>query len=800
MSDRIIRAVNEMLAVFSRGFLISSLATLFGVIEQLLIHSSENEEYLGLICRIVAMFGLPLWKERESTSSDDWQYVVETGNVLGCLLKECVEPRVRLEVCRALGVIIPGRPERLCAEEFRFKALGRDEFLLAVEESNIGDSLMETMRTVDEEGLYMEMLKVVLALCYRSTRCCQNMVTAALPHVITQRMLWTDDVLFITAEILIQMMESGPQEAMLDQLTCRLCVSTLRSALHHQLRSVQSVVNRQLRNDILTLAVYVTGLAADLLHLAVYTELKSDRNPFSYLQLLTSSEDFEMKKLLLVLPALLLNTTVTISMLSEHQVMLSLLMLISRDLRPSFAYTSAVAWTEPQFRELQLLPEEALKYRAGTRLLLYLNSYLEGCPTVTVQHLEACMQALHNSASSGELSLLTDLADQDAVTIMTKFLRHERVAGLADGPHRMAYVSLASECLSILSYLCDEDPHRKSLFGSRGVEAVLSTLLKMTQQRCQLGPRYHTVIINAMDAIWSCVSGCATNEQEFLLRGGCDTLLNLADAEGPGPLKLQALGCLLRLCDKSPLLMALWRREEEQLGCQTDADGIIVDLESPLRGVHQNLEPFSDDPEPVAVTEMVGKMRPKIFGIIEHLKLVKSDDGPFVAELLNIDVHDQVTMALVENYLDLKEGEVCTELRAQIASQGIQPVYADRLLLEDLHVIGREKSCAAQSLQTDLRSAAHQRDVAEERGFFDRLKRLEMQELLAVRRVSEYIARTSCHGVLAQAKQRQVKEVRDSTLHQTPGKYYRTLQECTCVTVFCGRNARYHAHATRRQV
>ncbi|KAF0303314.1 Cilia- and flagella-associated protein 69 [Amphibalanus amphitrite] len=834
MPDRITRAVDEMLAEFPQGLVISALAPLFAVTEQLLLRSRENEGYLSLICRVVELLGLPLWKERETISADHWEFVVQVGSVLGCLLKECHQPRVRLAVCRALGVIIPGRAERRCAHQFRFKALSCDEYLLALEESSIGESLMEAMRGVEEEGLYMEMLKVLLALCYRSERNCRNMVDAELPHVITQRMLWTDDVLFVTAEVLIQMMvtfsSADQPESILKQLACRPCVSTLRAALHHQLRSVQSVVNRQLRNDILTLSVSVarlcppvplveTGLAADLLHLAVHTELKSERSPFSYLQLLTSSEDFEMKKLLLVLPALLLRTTVTISMLSEHQVMLSLLMLISRDLRPSFAYNSAVSWTEPQFRELQLLalrtlaaiiaslPEDALQYRAGTRLLLYLTSYLDGSPLVTVDHLQACMQALHNAAASGEPALLADLADQDAVSLMTTFLRHPRVLALAAGPQRMAYVALATECLAILSFLCDEDPHRKSLFGSRGVDALLSTLLETTRQRCRLGPRHYTVIVNAMDAVWSCVTGCASNENEFLMRGGCDTLLDLTDAGGLGLLKLQTLGCLLRLCDTCPaaakfilrwrgsggrtcvqLLMALWRQEEDALGCHTDADGIITDLEQPLRGALQPLEPFSAAPEPVAVAEMVGKMRPKIFGIIEHLKQVRGDDGLFVRELTDIDVRDQVTMALVESYLDLKEGEVCAELRAQVASQGVKPVLADRLMLDDLRVIGREKSQYAQSLQTDLRSAALRRHVADERQFFERLKRLEMQELLAIRRVSEYIARTSCHRVLAQAKRRQEQEVQDTTCQPGPGKYYRTLQRSTNVTVFSARH------------
>lgn len=99
-----------------------------------------------------------------------------------------------------------------------------------------------------------------------------------------------------------------------------------------------------------------------------------------------------------------------------------------------------------------------------------------------------------------------------------------------------------------------------------------------------------------------------------------------------------------------------------------------------------------------------------------------------------------------------------------------------------------EKSRYTQSLQTDLRSAAHRRDVADERRYFDQQKLLEMQELLAIRRVSEYIARTSCPRVLAQAKQRQLQEVRDTACETLAGKYYRTLQQRTNVTVFNSRS------------
>ncbi len=64
-----------------------------------------------------------------------------------------------------------------------------------------------------------------------------------------------------------------------------------------------------------------------------------------------------------------------------------------------------------------------------------------------------------------------------------------------------ADVTLQTDMLHTLAAVCDEDVHRKELFGNSGID-VLVGYLKMDLRQLTLGLGHHRLLLAAVDAVW----------------------------------------------------------------------------------------------------------------------------------------------------------------------------------------------------------------------------------------------------------------------------------------------------------
>ena len=203
----------------------------------------------------------------------------------------------------------------------------------------------------------------------------------------------------------------------------------------------------------------------------------------------------------------------------------------------------------------------------------------------------------------------------------------------------------------------------KELFGNEGVD-ILIQLLKKKPDLIWNGLGYQRLIIGAIDCIWATIVGCIFNEDYFIKKEGIFYLLDILEVS-PKSMQNLILGCLLDLSDNpktlthilqwegkdnckiSHFLCDLWRTEEKENGVERDENGIISNTSKPLAPYNSEDvdESLPTNVPSKAIVEVSENMRAKIYGLF--CKLGFSD-------LSGLTNDDQLTLCIIENYLDFK--------------------------------------------------------------------------------------------------------------------------------------------------
>nr|XP_060638275.1 cilia- and flagella-associated protein 69 isoform X3 [Anolis sagrei ordinatus] len=740
------------------GILLNDIAQISKILNLCAERSHIDIVFIEPTCEILKLYGLPFSKKKLSDEVTYAKEVQEAISQLGCLMRvPCSQ--VRIQICKSIINFYHAEPPK---KEFQvYQPVSANYKKHMVELGGLAETLVLSLTLVENqltEKLWI--IKTLQHLSISETNC-QLMMKAQAPIRLCSHLNDVDptgQLLFRSSEILWNLLENTSRNEIIDQLNNLECVQALKEAFTHLLLHSSRHYDRQLRNDILVIATLVaqnsgtpmieTGFAKQLILFATFTEVKSHNPLVKGLKITSSYEDFELKKLLLNMLTVLANDLCSVQLLHEGKVILALFYYLKPNEK-----TGSVGMSAAQFEELQLLAIATLATVAPLLVEDYMTNYGN---TRLLMFLEWCL-------SNDILKKTTSKYEEDAIVL-----------------------EIQTDVFLILSNLCENNTHRKELFGWDGID-ILIPFLKMDAKKLYSGLGHNRLLFSALDCLWCCVLGCIILEDYFLEREGIFTLLDLLMLDQKNVCNL-VLGLLVEFCDNpktvshinawrgrkgqtaASMLINLWRQEEEDMGVKHDKVGKIVDTKKPLMSQFQKTQeviPMPANCPTIAIMDVAENMRAKIYCIICKLGF---------ENLPGLTTKDFVTLAIIRRYLDFKVGEVWSEICAELKKENFKPVTPDPEVLQVVTEAFENVGKMVLSLQTEMLESQKYQEIQEEEKCYAKIHSLHKQREMVSKSWENFLTRTSNYEALKQAKRLQEKSIEISrskvksfkaTLHPT---------------------------------
>nr|XP_039253375.1 cilia- and flagella-associated protein 69-like [Styela clava] len=801
--ERHVNALKRIASRYHRGFLMRDCVQVFRILNICADRISEQKCYIDAMCDIIRICGLPQLKEKLSDEITYEQIVIESMSQLGYLMR-VPHAKVRLAIADALISFYKERPPNL--EQVKGCKYTSQEFnKKIIEGSDVAETLVKSLGLLEEDiPVKLKILKVLLTLSCDSEINCQQMLKSEAAYQICCDMNQQESsgfLLFVSVEILWNLLEhagdiAGPQLCNLD------CINAIKEAFHTLVVSGCSDYERQLRNDLLVITTLIaqhpsapiveTGFAKQLVLFGTFSEVKSHNPLVRKLKLTQSPEDMEFKKLLINLMIVLSKDGAAVRLMSEGKLLLSLFHYV----RPNEDKSPPREWSPAQFEELQLhamsalstlsslMMEDYMVCQGNTRLLLLLewctsqdnnfsghgNSFHGGGGRGNKKaQMRGCLRLLRAVVSHGNESTNQDLCDQGIIgqllSILENMSKYTSSEGIID-------IEMQCDMLYVLSTLCENDLHRKELFGSQGVEMLIH-YMRSNPKKVSSGLGHNRLMLTVVDAIWCCCVGCFVTEDILLEKEGVFLLIDLLET-CPRTMHNLILGCLLELCENPKtiphihtwrgeddisaphLLIHMWRQEEQRINVKRDMNGCIADDSAALAGQMQlehEVVPQPHTASSLSIVDVYENLRAKVYAVFARLGF---------SDLPGLTTEDYVTLAVIEKYLDFKVGEVWKEISDELRVENVRPITPD---LEAMETIGRasvERSKGVALLQAELLDAENQQNSQDEKQLYAEIKENFKQKESSIQRWSDYIKRTSDHDYLVMSKKKLDKSIESS--------------------------------------
>ena len=838
--DRHACALKKISKQYADGFLMRDLVSVFKILNVCADRVDENPAYVGAVSDILRLCSLPFLKEKISDELSFAQIAVECVEQLAYLMR-VPNAGLRLQICETLTNFYCAEPRRqLVTDKYKPTSLSYNQSI--VDKSDVAETIVRSLSLVDEDvQLKLSVLGLLQRLSKRPENC-DRMLKAEAATLLCSRLANADptrQLLFRSIEILWNLLENGSADEVGRQLNNIECMSHLRDAFIQQLTQGFSHYDRQMRNDLLVIASLVsstcpsapfleTGFARQLSLLATFQEVRSHNALVRHLKLPPNHENFEMKKLLINAVVLLGRDRSVLPVLSDNRVILALFSYV-KGTDGGDATAGGGEWNFAQYEEIQLhamaalctlcplMVDDYMTCQGSTRLLLMLewccgsdsfaghgNGFhaLGGYGNKRAQ-MRSCMRLIRSVTSTNDEAILSDFTEQGAINQFVSVLENLKLTAKEEKAARDAVaidVEIQSDLLMVLSILCQNDIHRKELFGTDGVNMLIG-YLKMDLHQLTSGLGHNCLLLTAIHCAWCAVIGCYMTEDYFLEREGVFFLIDLLDS-CPRTFQSAVLGCLLDLLENQKtlshvvawrgrddstaphLLCRLWREEEAQIKVSRDVTGVISNVERPLAGEIQGSQTVVSLPTACpspAIVDVYENVRAKVYATFRKIGFV---------ELSGLTTEDHVTLAIVEHYLDLKAGEVWTEIVSELEEECVEPVTPDREALEAMTTALHIRSDQITQVQRDILDSQAQQDVIDEQAYYAEIRDVHRQREKKMRDFGEFISRTSKHMLLRAAKEKQDLSIEASRV-QGHGKTMDTFHDVTLpslnITAFVGR-------------
>uniref|UniRef100_A0A674CXB9 Cilia and flagella associated protein 69 n=1 Tax=Salmo trutta TaxID=8032 RepID=A0A674CXB9_SALTR len=782
LKERQIFALKKVVKRRQKGFLLKELADVFKILYICAEKSKDHPEYTSVLCDLLKICRLPFLKEKTSDEVTYAQTVKESLSQMGFLMR-VPNADVRNQICHSIISVYSSVTSKHSVDGM--DSLSKVQLL---EKSGLAETLVLSMALLENQpAVKLHVLQTLQMLSSSSDVNCSLILKAQGAQQICFHMNEPDpsgQVLFRSSEILWNLLERGCKEEVTAQLS-NMDFLTLKKALKeaflHQLLNGFRHYDLQLRNDLLVITTLIAEnpksplieslFAKQLVLFVTFPELKSHNPLVRNLKLSYNNEDFEMKRLLLNLVVVMSKDLSALQLFKEGHVVLALLHLVKPTAAPPEGQSGPRNWNTVQQEELQLqalatlatvaplMLDDYMTCQGNTCLLLLLEWCTERDAYFGQGHsfhgtggrgskkaqMRYCVRLLRSMASLGNEAINQDLFDQGAIS---------QLLG-NDSPEEEDVITLEikADIQLILSALCENNPHRKELFGSEGVEMTVH-FLKMSTEKFYSGLGHNKLILSTVDCVWSCIVGCYTTEDVFLEKEGIFLLLDLN-------MQNVVLGTLLELCDNPKtmshilawrgqkslttpgLLLQLWRQEEAELGVSRDLYGRISDPKKPILCYYQEekdsqVSPPANRPS-AAVMDVSENLRSKIYSVFCKLGF---------EALPGLSTEDYITLSIVTRYLDFKVGEVWDEISKELSLEGVRPVTPDEEALDTIAKMTEDTARRVTTQQSSMLEQRDKEDVSEEKRMYTEISSNWKQQELTAQSWEHFVAKTSNYKIL----------------------------------------------------
>ncbi|KAK6324004.1 hypothetical protein J4Q44_G00063430 [Coregonus suidteri] len=834
LKERHIFALKKVVKRCQKGFLLKELADVFKILNICAEKSRDHPEYTSVLCDLLKICRLPFLKEKTSDEVTYAQTVKESLSQMGFLMR-VPNAEVRNQICRSIVSLYssgtsthsvdgvdslsklaaaskPADPShRFSKHSMRLHPTSLGYRVQLLEQSGLAETLVLSMALLENQpAVKLQILQTLQMLSSSSDVNCSLMLKAQGAQ-----------------QICFHMMSQTHQDNNMD------CIMVLKEAFLHQLLNGFRHYDLQLRNDLLVITTLIAEnpksplieslFAKQLILFVTFPELKSHNPLVRNLKLSYNNEDFEMKRLLLNLVVVMSKDLSALQLFKEGHVVLALLHLVKPTAAPPEGQSGPRNWTPVQQEELQLqalatlatvaplMLDDYMTCQGNTCLLLLLEWCTERDAYFGQGHsfhgtggrgskkaqMRYCVRLLRSMASLGNEAINQDLFDQGAISQLLGIIMQ-----MEGSPEEEDVITLEikADIQLILSALCENDPHRKELFGSEGVEMTVH-FLKMSTEKFYSGLGHNKLILSTVDCVWSCIVGCYTTEDVFLEKEGIFLLLDLLHSS-PRNMQNVVLGTLLELCDNpktmshilawrgqkglttSGLLLQLWRQEEAELGVSRDLYGRISDPKKPILCYYQEEEDaqvsLPANRPSAAVMDVSENLRSKIYSVFCKLGF---------EALPGLSTEDYITLSIVTRYLDFKVGEVWDEISRELSLEGVRPVTPDEEALDTIAKMTEDTARRVTTQQSSMLEQQDKVDVSEEKHMYTEISSNWKQQELTAQSWEHFVAKTSNYKILKETKEHQEISI-DSSRPKPKHKeaiFHPTHIPGLQITKFCGR-------------
>ncbi|XP_038827800.1 cilia- and flagella-associated protein 69-like [Salvelinus namaycush] len=834
LKERQIFALKKVVKRCQKGFLLKELADVFKILYICAEKSKDHPEYTSVLCDLLKICRLPFLKEKTSDEVTYAQTVKESLSQMGFLMR-VPNAEVRNQICHSIISVYSSVTSKHCVDGLHPTSLGYRVQLL--EQSGLAETLVLSMALLENQpAVKLQVLQTLQMLSSSSDVNCSLILKAQGAEQICFHMNEPDpsgQVLFRSSEILWNLLERGCKEEVTAQLSNMDCIMALKEAFLHQLLNGFRHYDFQLRNDLLVITTLIAEnpksplieslFAKQLILFVTFPELKSHNPLVRNLKLSYNNEDFEMKRLLLNLVVVMSKDLSALQLFKEGHVVLALLHLVKPTAAPPEGQSGPRNWTPVQQEELQLqalatlatvaplMLDDYMTCQGNTCLLLLLEWCTERDAYFGQGHsfhgtggrgskkaqMRYCVRLLRSMASLGNEAINQDLFDQGAISQLLVIIMQ-----MEGSPEEEDVITLEikADIQLILSALCENNPHRKELFGSEGVEMTVH-FLKMSTEKFYSGLGHNKLILSTVDCVWSCIVGCYTTEDVFLEKEGIFLLLDLLHSS-PRNMQNVVLGTLLELCDNPKtmshilawrgqkslttpgLLLQLWRQEEAELGVSRDLYGRISDPKKPILCYYQEEEDsqvsLPANRPSAAVMDVSENLRFKIYSVFCKLGF---------EALPGLSTEDYITLSIVTRYLDFKVGEVWDEISKELSLEGVRPVTPDEEALDTIAKMTEDTARRVITQQSSMLEQRDKEDVSEEKRMYTEISSNWKQQELTAQSWEHFVAKTSNYKILKETKEHQERSI-DSSRPKPKHKeaiFHPTQIHGLQITKFCGR-------------
>ncbi|XP_053324126.1 cilia- and flagella-associated protein 69 [Spea bombifrons] len=801
LTERHVRTLKKIAKHYCNGIPLKDLTQLMKILNVCAARVGDHKEFIDPMSDLLKLFGLPFLKEKTSDEINYAQDVAESISQLGCLMR-VPSSQLRIQICNSIVNFY--NPQTVKQQLEGFQPTNVNFKIQMAEAGGLAETLVLSLTLVENRMQEKISLLKVLQLLSRTTENCKLMTKAQAGSRICSRLNDPDpsgQLLFRSSEILWNLLENGPKEELVTQLSNIECIYALKDSFVGLLTNGYKHYDCQLRNDLLVIATLIaensgppmieSGFAKQLILFATFSEVKSHNPLVKSLKLLHNNEDFEMKKLLFNIIVVLAKDESAIQLLCDGKVVLALFNYVKANEKPGIH-----DWPSARFEDLQLhaiatlttvaplLLEDYMTCQGSTRILLFLEwcisqdafsgagNCFHGAGGRGNKHAQMrySLRLLRSVVAVGDEAVNQDLCDQGAISQLLGTLR--KILTHTEGKEDYVLLEIQADILFILSTICESDLHKKELFGTEGVDMLL-LLLRMEPSKFYSGLGHNKLLFCTLDCVWCCILGCFTSEDYFLEKEGMFIILDLLALNIKSMTNL-VLGILVEFCDNpktiphiatwrgkknetaAKLLIQLWKQEEEELGVRRDEFGCIIDAKKPLVGQFQDAQEITPAPGScfsVAIMEVAENTRAKIYSVFCKIGF---------ENLPGLSALDYVTLSVISRYLEFKVGEVWSEIRAELKAENIKPVTCDQEVLDVIAKASENISKIVASHQTEMIENHQQMELQEEQQKYTEIKANHKQREIVMKSWDNFLARTSNYEALKKAKRLQEKSIESS--------------------------------------